>query len=158
MLYDERISRPLKLDFNHTGFEEDEPFVIYTDYKDITKTSDYFYGRKLLKYYFCVSDELKELLEIYATGMSANPFFITNEKEKSQKVYWKVDFLEEDILRKKPFMSYKDLVLEKVPKDNPYIFKVSFDKQQYIIVSLHLAENILRKNFYGIQFIPIKQA
>jgi hypothetical protein len=33
---------------------------------------------------------------------------------------------------------------------------VCFEKQEHLAVSLHLAENILRKGFYGIQFIPIQ--
>lgn len=154
--YDERINRPLKLDFSQRVFEGEEPFIIYAELDEDTQCADYFCGKKLFNYYFCVSDELKELLDIYATNLKAVPFFVTSKKRQEQKVYWKIDIHEEDCLIHEPFMRYDKLKLMKEPTANPYIFRVVFEKQHYLIVSLHLAENILRKDFYGIRFVPVQ--
>jgi hypothetical protein len=48
-------------------------------------------------------------------------------------------------------MKYDNLTVIKDKIKGRYCSKLGFDKQEYIIVSLHLAENILRKNRNGIK-------
>ncbi|TCO67910.1 hypothetical protein [Marinisporobacter balticus] len=168
MKYDDRVLSPIKIDLSTIDIDAKEASVAYAMFHENTTFVDYFYIKKLFKYNFCVSDELKELLDIYADEMTAIPLFITDKKQENQKVYWKIDIEVQDCLEMKPHMKYDDLTIiqdkmknkkdenKKDENKNKYIFKVLFEKQEYLIVSLHLAENILRKNLCGMQFIPVK--
>ncbi len=156
MKMDERLTNPIKLKFTENQLKSKEPFVIYGDYNERTNFGDYFYMKQLFDYYFCASDVLKELLDIYADKLEAVPFFITNQEKTQQRVYWKIDIAEEKDVICDASKGYQSLTLWQERIKQRYIFRVTFEKQQYLIVSLHLAENILRKNLYGIQFIPVK--
>ncbi|SNS56590.1 hypothetical protein SAMN05446037_101327 [Anaerovirgula multivorans] len=152
---DNRVTSPLKIDSSTIDIDTEEPFVVYADFHPTTTFVDYFCKKKLFNHYFCVSDALKEMLEIYADNMTAIPFFVTDKEQKGQKIYWKIDLELQDCLEIHSQMRYDNLAIIKEKIKSKYIFKVAFQKQEYLIVSLHLAENILRKNLCGIQFIPV---
>ncbi|WP_129599953.1 imm11 family protein [Anaerophilus nitritogenes] len=155
MKYDDRVLSPIKIDLSTVDIDATQASVAYAEFHENTMFVDYFYIKKLFKNYFCVSDELKELLDIYADHMTAIPLFITDKKQQNQKIYWKIDIQIQDCLEEKPYMGYDNLSIIKDKIKNKYIFRVIFEKQEYLIVSLHLAENILRKNLCGIKFIPV---
>jgi hypothetical protein len=155
MKSDGRIRNPLRIDTSAIDLDTTEAFVAYADFQPNTTFVDYFMIKKLFQYSFCVSDSLKEMLDIYADRLTAVPFFITDRAQKGQKVYWKLHIELQDCLEKKPYMRYDELTLHKDKIPNKHIFRVAFQKQEYLIVSLNLAENILRKNPSGIQFIPV---
>ncbi len=155
MLSDDRSLHSLKLDLSVEGIVSEEPFVTYADFNENTVFADYYSINRLNKYCFCVSDRLKEILEVYQENFKPVPFFITDKKLQRQIVYWKFGTELQDCLEIRPKMKYDNLTVIKDKIKGRYMFKVGFDKQEYIIVSLHLAENILRKNMNGIKFIPV---
>lgn len=133
---DERELNPMKVNLEQADLETEEGCVVFTEFKKHTTFIDYFQTKKLFDYQFFVSDRLKELLDIYGDNITATPVIITDKNKEEQEVYWKMEVPVQDPSRVK----------------GKYIFRVRHDKQEYIVVSLHLAENILRKNFSGIKF------
>lgn len=131
MMPDERIQTYKRLDYTVPGFSGDEPFVAFAEFDETEQFPDYFYGKLLFQYFFMASDGLKDILDAYSSGIQAVPVFITDTKQRAQKVYWKINC---------PAESGK------------YLFRMVQEKAQYIVVSLELAENILRRQLYGIQF------
>ncbi|MDR1548577.1 MAG: hypothetical protein LBT06_08340 [Hungatella sp.] len=152
---DNRIRYPLYINADMMDFETDEAFTVYVDFQSNPTFVDYFSVKKLFQYAFCVSDALKETLDIYTDNLSAVPFFVTDTKMQGQSVYWKVNIELKDCLVMKPNMKYDNLTIDKGKLKNKHIFRVAFEKQEYLIVSLNLAENILRKNAAGMQFFQV---
>lgn len=153
---DDRSLFPLRLNLSEKEMDFPDPFVTYADYDENTDFYDYYYINKWFKHCFCVSDRLNELLEVYEDNIRKIPFFITDKKLQNQKIYWKIHMDAQDCLEITPHMRYDNLTVVKEKIKDKYVFKVSFDKQEYIIVSLHLAENILRKNMIEMKFVPVR--
>lgn len=155
MMPDQRIKNPLKINTDSIDFQTWEAFAAYTDFQPDTAFVDFMTLKKQFSHLFCVSDSFKELLEIYDDHLSPVPFFVTDRNQKGQKIYWIIHVESIDCLEVKPFMRYDNLVLKSEKLKNKYIFRVTFEKQEYLIVSLILAENILRKSPTGIKFLPV---
>lgn len=155
MKSDSRIRNPLKIDTSAIDLDTKESFVAYADFQSNTTFVDFFIIKRLFQYSFCVSDSLKDMLDIYDDTLTAIPFFITDRGQKGQKVYWKLHIELQDCLERKPNMHCDELAIHRKKIPNKHIFRVAFEKQEYLILSLNLAENILRKNPSGIQFIPV---
>lgn len=131
MMPDERIQTYRRLDYTTPGFSGDEPFVAFAEFDETERFPDYFYGKVLFEYFFMVSDSLKDILDAYSSDIQAVPVFITDTKQRAQKVYWKI----------------------KCPAESGrYLFLIVREKARYLVVSLELAENILRRQLYGIRF------
>lgn len=155
MKSDDRIRNPLKINGDMMDFETDDAFTVYTDFQSNPTFIDYFYVKKLFQYAFCVSDALKDTLDIYTGNLAAVPFFVTDRKMQGQCVYWKIHIELQDCLVIKPYMRYDNLTIDRGKLKNKQIFRIAFEKQEYLIVSLNLAENILRKNPIGMQFFQV---
>lgn len=155
MMPDDRVKNAFKINAESIAFDTTEPFAAFCDFSPATDFVDFFTLRKQFSHLFCASDYLKEMIEIYADDFSSIPFFVTDNHQKGQMVYWILNLESIDCLVKKPFMRYDNLTLLSDQIKNKYIFGIGFEKQEYVIVSLVLAENILRKIPSGIRFYPV---
>ncbi|GLB28688.1 hypothetical protein LAD12857_06110 [Lacrimispora amygdalina] len=156
MLSDERIGNRLKIQPETVDFETTEACSVYADFKEDTVFVDFLPIRQLFRHAFYVSDDFKELLDLYTDNLSAFPVFITDTNQKGQKVYWRVAIELVDCVVTEPNMNYASLTLHKSGPGCKHIFRIAFEKQEYLIVSLNLAETILRKEPAGIRFLPVK--
>ena len=156
MLSDERIGNRLKIQPETVDFETTEACSVYADFKEDTVFVDFLPIRQLFRHAFYVSDDFKELLDLYTDNLSAFPVFITDKNQKGQKVYWRVVIELVDCVVTEPNMNYVSLTLHKSGPGCKHIFRIAFEKQEYLIVSLNLAETILRKEPAGIRFLPVK--
>jgi len=156
MLSDERIGNRLKIQPETVDFETTEACSVYADFKEDTVFVDFLPIRQLFRHAFYVSDDFKELLDLYTDNLSAFPVFITDKNQKGQKVYWRVVIELVDCVVTEPNMNYASLTLHKSGPGCKHIFRIAFEKQEYLIVSLNLAETILRKEPAGIRFLPVK--
>ncbi|MGC6174213.1 hypothetical protein [Lacrimispora sp. 38-1] len=157
MLPDERVPLYKNLDYSNPGFQEKEPFVAYGDFSEEDQFPDFFYGKTMFHFCFCITDRLKDVLDVYSSNIQAIPFFLTDKSYRSQIVCWRIDCPVEDCLLAEGWEKENSLTLRGIPEENPYIFRVVREKAQYIIVSLELAENILRRRLYGVRFIPVRK-
>lgn len=155
MMPDPRVKNALKIDADSIDFQTLDAFAAYTDFQPDTAFVDFITLKKQFSHLFCASDSLKEMLEIYADNFTSVPFFVTDQNQKGQKVYWIIHIEPIDCLEIKPFMRYDNLLLKSDKIKNKSIFRIVFEKQEYLIVSLILAENILRKSPTGIKFFPV---
>ncbi|MCL2337336.1 MAG: hypothetical protein FWC60_07955 [Firmicutes bacterium] len=152
---DKRVHNPLQPDKSALDLETAQASLVYADFQPDTTFVDYLIIKKMFHYGFYVSEIFKDMLDIYADNLTAVPVFITDQSQKQQKVYWRINIEQQDCLVIEPQMHYENLTLKQDQTNNKYIFRVAFEQQQYLVVSLHLAENILRKGLTGIQFIPV---
>lgn len=132
-----------------------EPIVTYADFSENVTFADLFIIKKMFDYYFFVSDRFKTLLSYYDDDTENTPFFITSRDYEQQKTYWKINVKPLDLCFN-PFKADKTEIEKlSVAMRDRYMARVLFEKREFLIVSLHIAENVLRKYFYGIKFIPI---
>lgn len=156
MLPDESLKVYKQLDYSIPEFQGQEPFVVHADFDKDEEFPDFFYGKKLFTYSFCVSDKMKEILEAYNNDLNMVPFFITDREYRDQRVYWRIRLEAIKCFKRAVQPNVLMLEWEKEPEDEPFIFLGLHEKAQYLIVALELAENILRRHMFGIRFVRIK--
>lgn len=106
-----------------------------------------------------VSDNLKSLIEKYDENIFFRPFVFQDIENKIQSVYWFAIFEQLNCLSKESEFnkdgSLKKLVIDKDKANGYRIFKVNGIIEDYIIISLDLAESILRRDFLGLKIKKI---
>lgn len=157
MLPDESLKVYRQLDYSNSAFQGQEPFVIHADFDKTEEFPDFFYGKNIFTYSFCVSDKMKEILESYSNHLNMVPFFITDRKYRDQRVYWRIRLETVRCFKRAVHPSVQTLEWEKKPEDEPFIFLALQEKAQYLIVALELAENILRRHMFGVRFVRIRE-
>lgn len=145
------------VDYRDAGFLGSEPFVTWFDFDEETKLPDFLQGEQGGRAIFCISDEMKEILDNYGCLKETVPVFLTDTQYRAQKVYWKIEAEEADCLEQDWFADKQHMIFESEPPKGRYLFQARNIKKKYLIVSLELAENLLRRHMYGIQFYPVRR-
>lgn len=105
---------------------------------------------------FLVSDRLKKLLSLYGKEIEFKgiQLFPTSEESKQYPVYWVPYFPSQDCVHKSSTWydngMLSSLVLDKSRIGRRSVFRLPGLLEYKIIVSLPVAESILRRRFYGI--------
>ncbi|MBD8498797.1 imm11 family protein [Paenibacillus arenosi] len=102
-----------------------------------------------------LSDKLKRLVEKYAAKMPVRSAVLIDQEQGQQQPYWIIAPPVVDCLSEATEFyldgSLKQLVIEK-EKVGPYhLFKLGGIREDMLIVSLALAESMLRRDFTGIR-------
>lgn len=100
---------------------------------------------------------MKEILDNYGCLKETVPVFLTDTQYRAQKVYWKIEAEEADCLEQDWFADKQHMIFESEPPKGRYLFQARNIKKKYLIVSLELAENLLRRHMYGIRFYPVRR-
>ncbi len=106
---------------------------------------------------FLVSDKLKKLLSLYGkeTEYKGIQLFPTSEESKQYPVYWVPYFPCQDCVHKSSTWydngMISSLALDKNRIGGRDVFRLPGLLEYKIIVSLPVAESILRRRFYGIE-------
>lgn len=163
----DKISRPLEI----IGLPAQYKNVVAKS--DFDKLSDhivaYFRGESvpeisgvLSKPSFLICDDLKLLLQVYDPQFQtkAIQLFAGEMESKENYLYWlpyikPANCLHSDT-EKHPNGMLKRLVLDSGLLPNSPIFRVDGLLEDIVIISLPLAESILRRCFYGIQLDPVE--
>lgn len=102
-----------------------------------------------------VSDKLKQILEKYDKNIFFRPLVFQDIKNKKQSVYWVAVFEDIDCLSEETEFhkdgKLKRLVVDKEKVEGYRIFTVKGMLENYIIISLDLAESLLRRDFLGLK-------
>lgn len=157
---DKRFIIPMKLEINEKLFDKGEPFVWFTKMEQGKELPDFFVIHKLNRKFFCFSDRMKKLLDLYIDEYeSAVPFFPTDSKLGRQEVFWQVSLPKQDIAVKRNVWSKEPVRLRCKLEDNQYCAQIKESDGQYyneiFIVSLPVAEHVLRKYWNGILFTSV---
>ncbi|WP_243109379.1 imm11 family protein [Anaerophilus nitritogenes] len=109
---------------------------------------------------FLISDELKKVFEMYEYTLIFKTVVLSNIEEKTQKVYHMVltdgiDGLSEKTTYYKNGWE-KDIILDQEKLKNYNIFQIKGTVGNSMIVSLDVAESILRRDFTGVSFKEIE--
>lgn len=163
----DKISRPLEI------------IGLPAQYKNVVAKSDfdklndhivaYFRGKDvpeisgvLSQPSFLVCDDLKLLLQVYDLQFQAKAIqlFAGEMESKENYLYWlpyieSINCLHSDTEKYSNGM-LKHLVLEGRLLPNSPIFRVNGLLEDIVVISLPLAESILRRCFYGIQLNPVE--
>lgn len=152
---DNKLQNKLKLNFQNKDFDGEEPFIINLKTEQYAQFQDYIVGKDTFKYYFCVSEKFYEIISIYE-DFKNTPFFITDVERKIQKSYFKIDIKEIACIEEKTNQTNKNITIYKDKVKDKYIFKIKYNTIEKLIVSIHLAENLLKSLPYGIKLIPVE--
>ena len=109
---------------------------------------------------YLISDKLQKLLKKYDENIFFKPVVFTNLEEMSQVLYWLIAPETLNCISSKSEFNkngtIKKLVINK-KKAFPYkIFKVDNIIEDFIVVTLDVAESILRRDFAGINFKKVE--
>ena len=151
---DNKLENKLKINFSNNKFEEENAFILNLKTEKYTQFQDYILGKNIFKYYFCISEKLYEIFCAYAEFKTV-PFFITDAESKIQMPYFKIEIKELDCAVNENINKVEDIEIYEEKVKEKYIFKVKCKTIERIIVSTHLAENILKSLPYGVKLIPI---
>lgn len=152
-----KLFQPLSIPTANNDFTvKDNSISLNAVIKKDTSIPDYKCVNKLFQYYFLVSSPLYELLEDFCGMDDGILTAVTDTKSGQQAVYYSIVTELVDCLVKKPHMDVNELTIYENRVKDKFLFRVKFENQEYLIVSLPLAENMLRANTYGINFIPVK--
>lgn len=155
---DKRFVNPIDLRIKDSLLNENEPFVWFTSIEKDCALPDFFIIRKINQKYFCMSDRLKQLFDLYGDGYEREiPFFPTDSKKELQEFYWNVRLEKQDMLATRPKFSTQEPMLIKEPEFPLQCFQAVDGEGDFILVSLPMAEHLLRKYFNGLTLIPIRQ-
>jgi hypothetical protein len=154
--YDRQVLDLLQIDTHELDLTTRDPFIMLCEMEENTSAPEFFIMQEYFAYYFFVSDRLKELLDVYSEDYEAVPCFLTDMKRQRQECFWKITLPEIYQTEQEEQEKNNDLYIEEKKVQGRYIFTLVIENKKYIIVSLHLAEHMLRKNCYGIQYSPVR--
>lgn len=102
-----------------------------------------------------VSEKLKVLLEKYDENIFFRPIVFQDVNKRKQSLYWIAVFEELDCLSKESEFNkngtIKKLVINKELANGYRIFTLKGTMEKLIIITLDLAESILRRGYVGIE-------
>lgn len=145
-----------RVDFRNPAFWKEEPFVTWMELKDGERLPDLLWGGDCTVRVFCISDRMKDILDSYGCLLAAVPVFLTDKGYRSQQVYWRIVLRQEDCLLQELYAGKEELKFTCQPSEPVHMFKVLNVRAWYPIVSLELAENLLRRHMYGLCFYPVE--
>lgn len=154
--YDRQVIEELQIDIQNCDLTTWDPFTLPCEIGEYASIPEFFIIKELFTQYFFVSDRLKELLDVYSKEVESIPCFLTDMKRQKQECFWKIELPEIYHTSKDDNEKMSDLCIEEQQVQGRYLFLLSSGKRKYCIVSLHLAEHMLRKNYYGIQYNPVR--
>lgn len=107
---------------------------------------------------YMVSDEIRRVLHMYDENISFKGVQVFPNRPKyikeASKVYWVYDCVMENCLHKDsvrlPNGELKELILDKRKLRGRDIFRVQGTLDNKLVISLAVAESILRRNLYGV--------
>lgn len=131
----------------------------------------YFSGREfeeicdvLIEPTFLISDKMKKIMELYEreSRYKGVQLFPTAEKSQQFPLYWVPDFPEVDCFHKNTVIldngMVKKIVLDARKLGRHHIFRLPGLLEYKVIVSMPVAESILRRRLYGVEFQKIEVA
>ena len=155
MSRDKRFSNSAQLEISKAQLSSEEPIVIYNEFNENSLFNDYDVIKILFDYFYFLSDKFKAMLTVFDESLETTPYFLTSRDLKCQHVIWKT---------KIPGLNFS-ANLNNISKggyselaglmEGRHIAKVPFEKQEFVIVSLVVAELALRKYIRGVSFTRI---
>lgn len=111
---------------------------------------------------FMIANDMKKIWQLYVPHMTFKgvQVFSIDEEDRTAPLYW-VPVCEEvkclhPSTRLYDYGGIEELVLEKDAIQDKAIFKIGDCKEYKIIISLAVAESLLRRGFYGLAFEQVK--
>lgn len=139
-----------------TKAEDEMPVQFYIKEKKENEYVDYIDGQAPL-----ISDKLKYIFEKFQEDIFLKPAVLADIKRMRQDLYWimipqtveclspKAEFNKDGTLKK--------LVIDETKLGFTKIFKIEGILENFIIISLDLAESILRRDFTGIKLERVEK-
>ncbi len=155
MTLDNRALKDKKIQLEDRRFLKEEPFVSYLNFDKGEKLPDFIQGKCENQTFFCISQAMKDIFDAYVSFQKEIPVFFTDSQFRNQNVYWIIDLIEKDCLIQDFYADRFHLTFSYSPEDGQYLWKTKNIRTVYVIVSLELAENLLRRQMYGLCFSPV---
>lgn len=152
-----KMLNPLTVSANDKNFHVDDGAVrILTKLKDDTSVPDYFFVNKMFQYYYFISEELYEIWKDYTDFLQEEVAVVCDpDAPKAYPFLWVNVELVDCVVPNRGIMQNSIKIREESVRDK-FIFRIQDDRGEYIAVSLHVAEHMLRSNAYGVEYIPVE--
>ncbi|MEJ8553233.1 imm11 family protein [Tepidibacter sp. Z1-5] len=110
---------------------------------------------------YLISSGLKDLISKYEPNIIYKTVFLIDRVNKVQRKYFLPIFFEVDTLHESSEFNLDKSVIKKIVLDknkikDRKIFKINKGEKTQIVVSLDLAESILRRSFIGVKLEDVK--
>lgn len=141
-------------EMTHQHFRElDEVCVAYTQYENTQEIPDI-----LAHPTYMISDDMQTVFRMYDENISFKAVQVFPDRmeniEQATKLYWVYDCVSEDCMHsdtvKYPNGELKELILDRRKVRGRDIFRVRGMMENKVVVSLAVAESILRRKPYGV--------
>lgn len=149
----------IRIQMGKEQYFETEAQVVFSDLSSEREIPDFMEIQFQMQNMYIVSTRMKELLMIYADDIIATPFILVDSKEKKQENFWKIKLKEiEELSCENINLTEKveDLQIQNKFLKNQYIVAFRRGRKTYWIASLHFAENFMRKNMFGVNWVKVK--
>lgn len=151
---DIRIHTPINLN-NYKSTSNDRGGIYFIELSRNITIVDYIYKKKMFDIHHIVSDQIKEIFELYQDNMEFKAIFITDQKARMQYVYWELVSIpiECKLKEKNMILVPPSFMIEE--KNHKSIFIIKSEKLTYVIVRFDVAETVMGTNPLGIKFLPV---
>lgn len=151
------LLQPLDIRITNQEFEQEKsPYIMFCIMNEDTSFPDLFYKSNIYHSFCFCSEALYELMQIYEDEISGIPVVFIDNESGIEKLYYQITLECIESISDPKVTKYSDIVLYEDKVKGKMIFEMECNRQRYIVGSLQLVENMLRKNFYGIQYIVMK--
>jgi hypothetical protein len=111
---------------------------------------DYYEFRDMMSSVYFVSDKLKQTLEIYEKEIQFDQFMVNDIQ------YWKVTMQPCEDAINGSFEKAAEMKLIDTAIEGKHIAMIRYRKRDYLVVSLYVAESMLRRFMLGIQYVRLE--
>lgn len=155
---DSMISNLVRIKLPEKKLERQEPFVVFANLGEDVECPDIVMVNQMMKKAILVSDRMKKLMQYYTDKMMATAVIVVDTDRKRQENYWNIHLEEIDCVLNKEndiFLKIEKLRLSEEKVKGKHLFEIKFGKETYLCCSLVFAENVMRKNFFGAEWIKV---
>lgn len=117
------------------------------------ETLDYVVDKIIFDKTHFISNEVKEVFDMYNDEITYRPAVISDIKTKSQILLWEVNLKSSLYLENN---SEEEIKIEEDKINNEPIFAIYSKTNNFIIIREDVAECIMKRSFYGILFEKVK--
>lgn len=149
----------ITMQMSHEDYESIKMGVLHFDV-----TQEYEMPDILVSPTFLVSDAVKQVLHMYDRGIKFKPIqtlpFSSEQISADLPIYWVCDCTHLNCLHPStiilPNGEMENITLDHARTQEMDVFRISDMKSNRLVVSLAVAESLLRRDMYGIGLKPLK--
>lgn len=152
-----KLNNPLTVSTAQNDFViQEDCMMLRAEITKDTAIPDFWCANKMFQYYFFVSIPLYELLCDYVPDLEGIITTVADLESQEAEAFYQIEVPKAEYEEISGLERPEKIILREDAMPNPYLFRVVKDKKEYVLVSLHLAEHLLRTIVYGVELEPVE--